>query len=574
MTPFRVLVRAFFAQFFISENVSSDMRMRESMIFVLAFVLTPCLFLMVSTFPQYQELVTPLPRRFFAPASAIQYAAVRHRMAEDMVDWIVAVLVGYAMAAAGLVAVFVWDSLTFDRRDVMVLGPLPMRRGALILAKLLALVLFLLGAALGLNLFNASIFAIVVSTRPLAFIGTFVSLLVVTTAAATFVFAIIVTIRCALALVGGARFASGVGSVLQFVFVAALLVFLASVVAPPAHPGLLRIPDTLSPPMTWFVAAFEVLRQSERGSWDGFVALSRYVVVVPIVVTAALVTSVAAHRRQMQLALADVSSSDFRRARFTRAIAHVLLPGDRLARAVADFMLMTLARSPAQRAPIAINAAIGLGLIVVGLSRAREDAELVLLAIPLMAVFWTSTGMRASFFVPSELPAAWTWFVNAPDRLRSYRAAMRASIVAVVAPVTVAIAVGVGGWRHGVVTLVVGIAFAAFLAMTINFIPFTRPYRSGHARLRRRWPFYLIGAYALSYGVVAVERRVWSNAVDSGLLIAGFAGLAIACDVAGRYIPKAWTIGAQGDRPETDGDETIVLGLDAAENRPPRAATS
>jgi len=561
-TPFAVLVRAFFAQFFTSENVSSDMRMRQTLVFVFAFVIAPCVFLIVSLFPQYTMLTLPVSHRF-PIGTIVRWGEVRHRMAIDMLEWLAGVLVGYAMVAAGLVAVFVWDSLTFDRRDAMVLGPLPLRPRTVMLAKLSALALFLLGAALALNLLDAATFALAMSLRPLQFVGNFVSVLTITTAAAVLVLSTLVAIRSATGLVGGARFAAAAGSVLQFLFVAALLVFLTSVVAPPSRPGVLPLETTLSPPVVWFAALFEVIRRSDRGSWDEFVALSRYAIVaVPSAVGVALLLSIAAHRRQMQLALTGAISSDYRRARFSRAIARLLVAGDRLARTASDFILITIARNPAQRAPIAINAAIGLGMIVLDLSRTRGDATAALMAIPLMAAFWIAIGLRASFFVPSQLPAAWTFAVNAPDRLTSYRAAMRACIVALLAPSATALAVVVGGWRHGVVTLMLVAAFAACLALTIDFVPFTRPYRPGHARIRRRWPIYLIGAYAFSSGMVWIEQHASTAAIALAL-----AASVVAFDLIGRLTSKAWTIGAPADGFGDDENATIVLGLDALENR-------
>jgi hypothetical protein len=570
MTPFVVLVRTFLAQFFASESVSSDMRLRESMVFVLAFVLTPCVFLIVSIFPQYQLLTLPVSRRWLNLGSAIMFAEVRFRMAQDMLEWLSAVLVCYAMVAAGLVAVFVWDSLTFDRRDAMVLGPLPIPPRTLMLAKLAALALFLLGAAVGLNLLNAAVFALTMTVHIVEFPFNLVSILTVTTAAAAFVFALIVSIRSFIVLIGGARFASRLGSAMQFLFVAALISFLISVVAAPARPGLLHIPEfTLSPPVTWFVAAFEVIRRSPRGSWDEFVTFANYAfLAVPAALVFAIAGSIAAHHRQMQLALAAGGVSDFRRARVSRAIARVLLPRDGLAQAVSDFILTTIARNPAQRLPIAINAALGLGMVVLALSRARDDASATLMAMPLIAAFWLAIGMRASFFVPSQLPAAWAWFVNAPDRLASYRSATRASIVSLVAPGTVLLAAAVGGWRHAGVALAFVVAFAAFVALTVDFIPFTRPYRPGHARLRRRWPLYLAGAYGATYGLVAIEQAIGGDLAGSVLLIAGLLSLAAAFDVAGRLRSRAWRIVSPVDPGDADENATIVLGLDAAENRP------
>ena len=274
----------------------------------------------------------------------------------------------------------------------------------------------------------------------------------------------------------------------------------------------------------------------------------------------------------MQLALTTAGASGFRRARISRAIARVLLPGDALARAVSDFILTTIARNPAQRLPIAINAALGLGMIVISLSRARDAATARLMAIPLIAAFWLSIGLRASFFVPSELPAAWTWFVNAPDRLASYRAATRAAIVSLVAPVATVLALLIAGWHHAVVTLAFVVAFASFVALTIDFIPFTRPYRPGHARLRRRWPLYLAGAYAVTDGLVAVEQAIGGDPIGIGVIVLVLLSAAVAFDVIGRFRSKTWLIVSPADRGDADENATIVLGLDAAENRPLRAA--
>jgi hypothetical protein len=50
-----------------------------------------------------------------------------------------------------LVAVSVWDALSLDHRDTEILGPLPLRRGVIIRAKMWALVVFAAGFAAALN---------------------------------------------------------------------------------------------------------------------------------------------------------------------------------------------------------------------------------------------------------------------------------------------------------------------------------------------------------------------------------------------------------------------------------------
>src|SRR5438874_12957718 len=68
-SPFRVLFREFFGQFFASEAVTSDIRLRQSIIAVAAFLITPGLMLSGQLFPAYEfarlrapELILPMTR--------------------------------------------------------------------------------------------------------------------------------------------------------------------------------------------------------------------------------------------------------------------------------------------------------------------------------------------------------------------------------------------------------------------------------------------------------------------------------------------------------------------------------
>ncbi len=57
------------------------------------------------------------------------------------------------------------------------------------------------------------------------------------------------------------------------------------------------------------------------------------------------------------------------------------------------------------------------------------------------------------------------------------------------------------------------------LALTVRHVPFTRPYPPGHARIKTRWPLYLIGMYAVAYLPVRLELRLLRRLVaHSGCL--------------------------------------------------------
>jgi hypothetical protein len=142
-SPYAVLCRSFFARLFASESATSDEDVRDAIIGVLAFILTPCLLILIEVFPQFQLLVIRVGRLQPPPGVVVRATAVRNINGEDMLEWTVAILVGYSMVTMGLIAVWVWDGLSFDRRDAMVLGPLPLRWPTIVGARLTALAAFL-----------------------------------------------------------------------------------------------------------------------------------------------------------------------------------------------------------------------------------------------------------------------------------------------------------------------------------------------------------------------------------------------------------------------------------------------
>jgi hypothetical protein len=566
---FGVLFRTFVEQFFTSDSVSSDVQLRQTIIAVLAFILTPCLLILIGVFPQFQLLVIRVGRIHPPPGVIVRATAVRNMMAEDMLEWTVSILVGYSMIVVGLAAVFAWDALSFDRRDAMVFGPLPVRGRTIVTAKLAALAAFLLVASVGVNTLNAAVFAIETSDQfgTAALIGHFVGCLVVTSAAAALVFGSIVTIRGVVAIIGGRRLAAAAGSVLQSAFVLALLVLLIGVFAPPARPGHITVPDTATQPMTWFVAWFEVLRRSDRGSWPEFAALShRAILALPLIVCGAVLSSALAFRRQMQHTLTPLASAGpLGRARFCGAVARALAGRDPVARATADFILFTIFRNRTQQAPIAMGGAVALGFVVLGLARTQSDITPVLLGIPLLIAYWSAIGMRASFFFPSELPASWTFRSNAPATGVSYPAAVRASVIAIIGPPAVALGAGIGAavagasgaLRHAAVLLVAVWLLAELVVLTVDFIPFTNAYRPGHAKLKTRWPLYIVGAYLFGSLLVRVELAcsdVWSFLT----LLACGGAVILAGEMTWRRRAARWSANAGEEFADDDGDIAVL----------------
>jgi hypothetical protein len=114
-SPFGVLCRTFFAQFFTSEIVTSDMRLRQAMTGVLAFLLMPGVMMMTGGVREL-EMVALRARHLHASG-----------MLEPVLGHLASALITYSLVTVSFIAILEWDALGFDRRDAMVLGPLPIR---------------------------------------------------------------------------------------------------------------------------------------------------------------------------------------------------------------------------------------------------------------------------------------------------------------------------------------------------------------------------------------------------------------------------------------------------------------
>src|SRR5262249_54711604 len=150
-------------------------------------------------------------------------------------------------------------------------------------------------------------------------------------------------------------------------------------------PGLQMQSMPVWSPSNWFLGLYDWIRGAPDATWGGGAQLA--IVITSAMLLAAVGMTVAGYRRQLQLALAPTGDAAQRGgATIQRAIALVLCLRNRLARATSDFILITLARSGAQQATIAVNAALGLTLIVAGLLRARGDVTQIMR--PRTAVLW------------------------------------------------------------------------------------------------------------------------------------------------------------------------------------------
>ena len=556
MTAFATVSRSFFDQFFSSEVVTSDMRLRQGIIWAMAFLIAPGISISTRFGANYQMALVWAPER-----------------ADGLLLMVITLFVSYSCVAIGLIAVFVWDALSFSRRDAMVLGVMPIAGSTIVLAKLAALAAFLGAAHLGINLTTAFLFSVGVagSVGRVPVLHQLLVHMLVTGLAALFVFSALVTVRGLLGLLSP-RLAAAAAAVLQFTFVAGMLCFLLFSVM---SAQTIRIPvsEVSWLPSFWFVGLYEVLLGVERPAYGSL--SERAIWAVAVVSVSALAVTLVSCPIQFQRALTPSPnpSAIGGSARMLRRVAWLAGARRPLARAVSDFVLVTLVRDRSVQTLAAINAAIAAPIIAVGFYRAGSldalaTARHAVLWVPLVVVYWMAVGLRAAFYVPSELPSSWTFAVNAPELSRDYRAGVRAALLALLWSTGLAVAAISAlalGWRiavyHLLFVLMLTTIAAEVALTTIAHVPFTQPYPPGHARLRTRWWIYVAGFLAFAYAPVRVElmavhgRILWSD------LFIWTALPAVIAFAVSRWRARPWRIEIHE---EGDDDESSVirLGLD------------
>jgi hypothetical protein len=373
-------------------------------------------------------------------------------------------------------------------------------------------------------------------------------------------------------MVVSAHVAATIGSLLQFVFLSAVLVFMMV----PTATG------QVTPPISWFAALFEEIRGATSQTIPPLARQA--LIVLPPSIAGAIGIIAGSYWKQMRAALAP-SARVVATARVRRKLAALITGRDRVALATSDFVLTTLARSRVQQAPIAIAAALGVAIISVAIvTREGALAELrapraAVLWIPIVIGYWIVIGLRASFVVPAELKASWVLRVHSQLPTTSYwsgvRAAMFAFAIGPALLVNVLVVLPLVGWRiaalHAlIVTLAVAIT-AQFASLLVEGVPFTRAYPPGHAKLKTRWQFYLLGMWAIAYLPVRMEQQVLNDPWGLAMLL--MEGLVVlgGLEIAGRRRAFKWTLPPDSEFDDADPEALtfLHLGPEAGHNPQP-----
>jgi hypothetical protein len=527
----RVLARAFFGRLFESDVMPAVPQM-QLVIWSLAGLGTPGFMLALE-----------LGRAYIHPWNASRASLFDSIMRDQLL------YVTYSMMALGFIALMIWEGVFPDRRDVRILGVLPLSTRTHVAGRLASLGAFAVLFSVGINVPSAVAYGIVLFVYEAAAgqVRIVAAHLIATAMAGLFAFFLVILAQGVLLNVFGRTIAQRLALVLQSVFVVVVLQalifvpFIGSVVGA-AFRSDQRSIATLLPP-AWFLALYDVLAGTRR-SLHGTVALAAVVATAAVVIIGTVLIA-SSYRRLVRIALetpdggADGRTEFFGLfGRFSRALAGVLRPGP-VQRAVAGFTLRSLGRSRTHLMLLATYVGVAAALVVSTLIRlvasekpAFETPSVALLSMPLVLYFFTLAGMRALFGIPIEIKANWVFRLHAPeDRMHAAVAGARlALLLAVVAPIAIAaglLGMALWGPRDGAIhlgfTAALGILLVDVLLIGLRKIPFACTYYPGRSRAPTLWPFFVVAFVVYAYVLAGTESAAMTNRRLLGVFLASIA---------------------------------------------------
>jgi hypothetical protein len=442
-------------------------------------------------------------------------------------------LVETTMTVAGVITVLNWDSAFPDRRDVLVLAPLPVRTSTLFLAKIAALFAAPSLAMIALNVFSGLAWPLVFSGGN----GGFFSLLralpaywiTIFIAGGCIVFAVLAVQGLAANLLPRRLFLQ----VSAFLQAAALCLLLMVYLLGPSleSPAALTAPQNQRLlawlPSYWFLGLFQQLNGSMHPA------------LVPL-----------ARRAWIGLAVSVLGAAAALLLSYFRMLPKIveqpdILPGARSRRwpprfgnslngAITVFSLRTLLRSRQHRMILSFYVGIGLAIVVgyirtpvgrLGLEKTGVDIAFLLASI--LTMILTILAIRVVASIPISLPANWIIRVTQVRSAHDYQRAVRFSwLVLGVAPVWLIIAgplLAACPWRpvlgHLIAMLFVGILLVEFCLYTFHKIPFTCSYLPGKANIHFVfWVCLMLFIRLLNEGA-EFESHMLNHLISSILMI-------------------------------------------------------
>jgi hypothetical protein len=469
---------------------------------------------------------------FLFSLPGLLYLTGRGRLAADYGWTAEHFFIATTLTAVGMITVLNWDSAFPDRRDLLVLGPLPVRASTLFLAKISALVAAPGLSVLGLNIFSGLVWPVLFVSGK----GGLAGLLRVWPAYWITMFATGGFIVCTVLVVQG--LAANLLPRQHFLRLSAFLqagflCFLLSLYLLEPHlessaaltaPENQRLLEWL--PSYWFLGLFQQLNGSMN---PAFLPLARraWMALEASGVGAGLVFLFSYFRMMPRI----VEQPDILPR--SRGISWPSRAGDSLKTAMTLFVMRTLLRSGRHRMILSFFSGIGLAIVVGyvtffdGWGSKTTGVSIAFLIASILMLVFVIMGIRVVAAIPISLSANWIIRVTQVRPSSAYREAVRFSWIALgVTPIWLLVA-GLlltisPSWQvfgHLVVLFVLGTLLVELCLLSFPKIPFTCSYLPGKANIHIAfWSGLVLLFQSVSTGA-RFESRVLNRPWNYGLMI-------------------------------------------------------
>jgi hypothetical protein len=436
-------------------------------------------------------------------------------------------LISATIAVAGLFAVLAWNAVFPDRRDCLLLGPLPISTPVIILAKLSAMVTALSVSLIALNIFTGLVFPLAVADPASGLMRALVAWWIVILAAGVFIFSAMLALQGLAAQLMTWSLFLRVSGFLQLVALACVIAlffvtppFAATVLHLSDHPGFLL--QVL--PSFWFIGLLHLLNGDSNPVFTPLanIALRNLSVAVAL---AALTWALSYYRNIRRIVQApDIAPSARGQiiARFFRFVAFGFLAKP-LDRAIVMFTARTMARSRQHRLLLAVWGGIGFATALAFSRTFLEDRSALrwdrpnvpFLIAGLLLLFCAIAGARATFAFPLALPANWIFRITAVHSPGAYFAAVRKSLIALCAIPLWMIAALAYFWiwpgrpalEHLLILIVAGLLLVEGSLYRFRKIPFTCSWLPAGVQLKVRMGVYILLFLLLAGLFTQIELR-------------------------------------------------------------------
>jgi pimeloyl-ACP methyl ester carboxylesterase len=433
-------------------------------------------------------------------------------------------LISASIAVAGLFAVLAWNAVFPDRRDCLILSPLPIATRTIILAKLSAMATALGVGLFALNCLTGLVFPLVVADKGIGILHSLAAWWITVFAAGVFIFSAMLALQgLASQLMSWSLFlrVSGFLQLMALFAVIALFFVTPAFAVTILHPGF---PVEILPSF-WFTGLLHSLNGDPNPAFGDLAAIAIRNLTIAVTI-AALTWGLSYYRNIRRIIQApDISPSargqlGAQLIRFA-AFRFISRPLDR---AILLFTCRTIARSRQHRLLLAACGGIGFATALAfsrtfleGRSRARwDEPNIPFLIAGLLLLFCAIAGIRANFAIPLVLPANWIFRITAIHSPAAYFSAVRKSLILLgVLPVWI-VATLIYFWiwpgrpalEHAILLALAGLLLVDCSLYQFRKIPFACSWLPGGVQLKMRLGVYIL--LFLTFAGLATELELWT----------------------------------------------------------------